>query len=66
VEISRREGFATVGRGHHLEACETQRRGQQLTNVGFVINHKKLGFGTVLFHVTHDPPSYWEFSECCM
>lgn len=41
--------FATIGRCNDLETCETQRRGEKLTDVGFVVNNKELGFGAVLF-----------------
>lgn len=66
VEIGRGEGFATIGGRDDLEACKTQRRGQQLADVGLVVDNKKLGFGTVLFHDIHDAPRIWEFTGCCM
>ena len=52
-----------VARRHHLKPCEAQRRGQQLADVRFIIDHEELCFGTVLFHISHDAPRNWEFSE---
>ena len=58
------EGFAAVAGGHHLKAGEAQGSGEQLADVGFVVHNKELGFGTSLFHIPIDAPSFWEFSGC--
>src|SRR4029453_12096972 len=66
VKVGGSQGFATVGCGNDLETCKPQGRGEKLADVGFVVDDKELGFGAVLFHDTHDAPSFCELSGCLM
>jgi hypothetical protein len=63
MELGGGEGVASVAGRDDLEACEPQGGGEQLADVWFIIDDEQLGFGTVLFHTSHDAPRIWEFSE---
>ena len=39
------EGFFAVGRGQNIESCETQGRGEQLSNRRLVVDHEDGCFG---------------------
>ena len=62
VQLGGGQGVAAVAGRDHFEAGEAQGRGQQLADVGFIIDNEQLGFGTVLFHDSHDAPRLCEFS----
>ena len=64
--LHRLEGAVAVSGDRDLEACEAQGRGEQVADVGFIVDDKEVSFCAGLLgtlHVPHHPFAFWLFPE---
>jgi len=64
--LHRLQRAVAVACDRDLEACEAQGRGQQVADVGFIVDDKEVSFGAGLLgtlHESHHSFSFWSFPE---